>query len=80
LAALALDSLPPMAFLVVMPARAAYGRAAVFVFGWLVSVAIVVTAAVLAKGAPSSAVLAGKIAIGVVRVVSRSGTTSGWDV
>jgi len=71
--AIALDPLPLTAFLVVLPAKRGVVKGAAFVFGWLVSLAIVVTATVLATGndppqpntAPSLAALAVKIAVGV---------------
>jgi hypothetical protein len=64
------------AFLVVLPARRGLRKGAAFVFGWLVSLAIVVTVTVLATGnnppkpdtAPSLADLAVKIALGVILV------------
>jgi hypothetical protein len=69
----ALDPLPLTAFLVVLPAKRGLWKGAAFVFGWLVSLAIVVTVTVLVTGnnppkpntAPSLAALAVKIAIGV---------------
>jgi len=74
--AIALDPLPLTAFLVVLPSKRGVVKGAAFVFGWLVSLAIVVTVTVLATGnnppqpnsAPSLAALAVKIAIGVVLV------------
>ena len=71
--AIALDPLPLTAFLVVLPSERGVRKGAAFVFGWLVSLAIVVTVTVLATGnnppqsntAPSLAALAVKIAIGV---------------
>jgi threonine/homoserine/homoserine lactone efflux protein len=76
-AAIALDPLPLTAFLVVLPSKRGVVKGAAFVFGWLVSLAIVVIVAVLATGnnppqpntAPSLASLAIKIALGVVLVV-----------
>ena len=70
--AIALDPLPLTAFLVVLPSKRGVRKGAAFVFGWLVSLAIVVTVTVLATGnnppkpntAPSLAALAVKIAIG----------------
>ena len=60
-----------------LPSRRGVRKGAAFVFGWLVSLAIVVTITVLATGnnppmpstAPSLAALAVKIAIGLVLVV-----------
>jgi len=73
----ALDPLPLTAFLVVLPSRRGVRKGAAFVFGWLVSLAIVVAISVLATGnnppnpetVPSLAALAGKIALGVVLVM-----------
>jgi threonine/homoserine/homoserine lactone efflux protein len=75
--AIALDPLPLTAFLVVLPSKRGVRKGAAFVFGWLVSLGIVVTITVLATGnnppqpstAPSLASLAIKIALGVVLVV-----------
>ncbi len=75
--AITLDPLPLTAFIVVLPSQRGVRKGAAFVFGWLVSLAIVVTVTVLATGndppqpstAPSLAALAAKVAIGVVLVV-----------
>ena len=75
--AIALDPLPLTAFIVVLPSRRGVRKGAAFVFGWLVSLAIVVAVTVLATGnnppksntVPSLAALAVKIAIGVVLVM-----------
>ena len=48
--AIALDPLPLTAFLVVLPSKRGVRKGAAFVFGWLVSLAIVVTVTVLADG------------------------------
>ena len=74
--AIALDPLPLTAFIVILPSRRGVRKGAAFVFGWLVSLAIVVAVTVLATGnnppesntVPSLAALAVKIAIGVVLV------------
>ena len=74
--AVALDPLPLTAFLVVLPSKRGVRKGAAYVFGWLVSLAIVVTVAVLATGnnppkpstAPSLAALAVKIVLGAVLV------------
>lgn len=74
--AVALDPLPLTAFLVVLPSRRGVRKGAAYVFGWLVSLAAVVTITVLATGnnppkpstAPSLAALAVKIALGAVLV------------
>jgi hypothetical protein len=71
--AIAFDPLPLTAFIVVLPSQRGTIKGAAFVFGWLVSLAIVVAITVLATGdnppkpstAPSLAGLAVKIAIGV---------------
>jgi threonine/homoserine/homoserine lactone efflux protein len=75
--AISLDPLPLTAFLVVLPSQRGVRKGAAFVFGWLVSLGIVVTITVLATGnnppkpntAPTLASLAVKIAIGAVLVV-----------
>jgi hypothetical protein len=71
--AIAFDPLPLTTFIVVLPSQRGTIKGAAFVFGWLVSLAIVVAVTVLATGdnppkpstAPSLAGLAVKIAIGV---------------
>jgi threonine/homoserine/homoserine lactone efflux protein len=75
--AVTLDPLPLTAFLVVLPSERGTRKGAAFVFGWLVSLAIVVTITVVATGnnppkpstVPSLAALAVKIALGAVLVV-----------
>jgi threonine/homoserine/homoserine lactone efflux protein len=79
--AIALDPLPLTAFIVVLPSRRGLRKGAAYLFGWLVSLAIVVTVTVLATGnnppkpntAPSLASLAVKIVIGtfLVRIAIR---------
>jgi threonine/homoserine/homoserine lactone efflux protein len=74
--AVTLDPLPLTAFLVVLPSERGTRKGAAFVFGWLVSLAAVVTITVLATGnnppkpstVPSLAALAVKIALGAVLV------------
>src|SRR6516162_4209384 len=74
--AIALDPLPLTAFLVVLPSERGVRKGAAFVFGWLVSLAAVVTITVLATGnnppkpstVPSLAALAVKIVLGCVLV------------
>ena len=74
--AVTLDPLPLTAFLVVLPSKRGTDKGAAFVFGWLVSLAAVVTITVLATGdnppkpatVPSLAALAVKILLGVVLV------------
>ena len=75
--AVALDPLPLTSFVVVLPSRRGVRKGAAFVFGWLVSLAIVVAVTVIATGnnppkpntVPSLASLAVKIAIGAVLVL-----------
>jgi hypothetical protein len=75
--AVALDPLPLTAFLIVLPSEHGTRKGAAFVFGWLVSLAVVVTVTVAATGnnppkpetAPTLAALAVKTALGVVLVV-----------
>jgi Sap, sulfolipid-1-addressing protein len=75
--AITFDPLPLVAFMVVLPSQRGVRKGAAFVFGWLVSLAIVVTVTVLATGnnppkpntAPSLAALAVKIAIGALLLV-----------
>jgi hypothetical protein len=75
--AIALDPLPLTAFMVILPSKRGVRKGAAFVFGWLVSLAIVVAVTVLATGnnppkpntVPSLASRAVKIAIGVVLLV-----------
>jgi threonine/homoserine/homoserine lactone efflux protein len=74
--AVTLDPLPLTAFLVVLQSQRGARKGAAFVFGWLVSLAIVVAVTVLATGddppkpntAPSLGSLAVKIALGVFLV------------
>ena len=71
-----LDSLTLTAFIAVLASKRGVTKGAAFVFGWLLSLAVVVTVTVLATGnnppepstAPSLAALAAKVAIGVVLV------------
>jgi hypothetical protein len=75
--AIALDPLPLMTFLVVLPAKRGSVKGAAFVFGWLVSLAVVVAGTIVITGnnpprpntAPTLAALAVKLAIGVLLVV-----------
>jgi hypothetical protein len=85
--AIALDPLPLTAFIVVLPSRRGLRKGAAYLFGWLVSLAIVVTVTVLATGnnppkpntAPSLASLAVKIVIGtfLVRIAIRQRRRTG---
>jgi len=75
--AVTLDPLPLTAFLFVLPSRRGTVKGAAFVFGWLVSLGIVVSITVVATGnnppkpatAPSLAALAVKIVLGVILVM-----------
>jgi len=75
--AITLDPLPLTAFMIVLPSKGGVRKGAAFVFGWLVSLAIVVTVTVVATGnnppkpstAPSLASLAIRAALGAVLVV-----------
>ena len=70
--AITLEPVPLTAFLVVIASERGVRKGAAFVFGWLLSLAVVIALTVLATGdkppepktAPSTAVLAVKIAIG----------------
>jgi threonine/homoserine/homoserine lactone efflux protein len=70
--AITLEPVPLTAFLLVLASERGVKKGAAFVFGWLVSLAVVIALTVLATGdkppepktAPSAAVLAVKIAIG----------------
>ena len=76
--AVALDPLPLTAFLIVLPSERGVRLGAVFVFGWLVSLAVVVTVSVVATGnnppkaetVPSLATLVMKIALGGVLILT----------
>ena len=75
--AVSLDPLPLTAFVVILPSQRGVRKGAAYLFGWLVSLAIVVAVTVIATGnnppkpntVPSLASLAVKIAIGALLVV-----------
>ncbi len=75
--AVSLDPLPLTAFVVILPSRRGVRQGAAYLFGWLASLAVVVTVTVLATGnnppkpntVPSLASLAVKVAIGTVLVL-----------
>lgn len=75
--AIAVNPIPLTAFLLVLPSKRGVTKGAAFLFGWLVSLAIVVTITILATGndppkpktIPSLAALAVKIAIGAGLIV-----------
>src|SRR5580692_13068503 len=72
-----LEPIPLTAFILILMAKGGTRKGAAFIFGWLLSLAIVVAATVLITGnkppqpstAPSLAALAVKIAIGVVLIL-----------
>jgi hypothetical protein len=76
--AIALDPIPLTTFMVVLPSKRGVRKGAAFVFGWLVSLAIVVAATVLATGnnpprphtSPTATALAVRIVIGIVLVAA----------
>jgi hypothetical protein len=75
--AITLEPIPLTAFILVLASKNGTRKGAGFIFGWLLSLAVVVAVTILATGnnppksntAPSLASLAVKIAIGVVLVV-----------
>jgi hypothetical protein len=75
--AIALEPIPLTAFILILSSKRGVRKGAAFVFGWLVSLGVVVAVTVLATGnnppkqntAPSVAALAVKIALGVVLLV-----------
>ena len=75
--AVTLDPLPLTAFAVILPSRRGVRKGAAYLFGWLVSLAVVVAVTVIATGnnppkpntVPSLASLAVKVAIGTVLVL-----------
>jgi Sap, sulfolipid-1-addressing protein len=75
---IAFDPIPLTAFLVVLLSKRGAAKGAAFVSGWLVSLALVVTATVLLTGnrpprphtSPATAALAVRIALGVVLVAA----------
>jgi hypothetical protein len=75
--AITLEPIPLTAFILILLAKGGTRKGAAFIFGWLLSLAIVVAATVLVTGnkppkpntAPSLAALAVKIAIGVVLIL-----------
>ena len=83
--AIAFDPLPLTAFVVVLPSKRGVRNGAAFLFGWLVSLGIVVTVTVLATGnnppkpstVPSLASLAVRIAIGTFLVVDKQSGSAG---
>ena len=76
--AIAVDPLPLTPFMVVLPSKRGVKKGAAFVFGWLVSLALVVTVTVVITGnnppkpdtAPSLAALAVRIAVGAALVTA----------
>ena len=68
-----LEPIPPTAFILILASKGGVRKGAAFIFGWLLSLAIVIAFTVLVTGnnppksstAPSLAALAAKLAIGV---------------
>src|SRR5664279_2318042 len=74
---ISLEPIPLTAFIVVLASKNGVRKGAAFIFGWLLSLAIVIALTILVTGnkppkpstAPSLAALAVKILIGVVLVI-----------
>ena len=85
--AITLDPIPLTTFILVLSAKGGVKKGSGFIFGWLISLAVVVAATILITGnkppkpntAPSAAALAVKIAIGVslVYIAARPTTQDG---
>ena len=81
--AITLEPIPLTAFILILASKGGVRKGAAFIFGWLVSLVIVIAVTVLVTGnnppqpntAPSLAALAAKLAIGLACWWSRSGTT-----
>jgi hypothetical protein len=75
--AITLEPIPLTAFILILLAKGGVRKGAAFIFGWLLSLAVVVTVTILATGnkppksstAPSVAALAVKILIGIALLV-----------
>lgn len=75
--AITLEPIPLTAFILVLASRNGTRKGAAFIFGWLLSLVVVIAATILVTGnnppkpstAPSIAALAAKILIGVVLVI-----------
>lgn len=75
--AITLEPIPFTAFILILTSKSGVRKGAAFIFGWLLSLAIVIAVTVIATGnkppqsntVPSLAALAVKIAIGVVLVI-----------
>src|SRR5271155_4811648 len=73
---IAVEPIPLTAFILVLSSKGGVRKGAAFIFGWLLSLAVVIAITVLVTGnkppapstAPSLGALAAKIAIGVVLV------------
>ena len=63
--AIALDPLPLTGFMVVLPSERGVRKGAAFVFGWLVSLGIVVTITVLATGNDPPKPCTAHVAVGI---------------
>ena len=81
--AITLEPIPLTAFILVLASKGGVRKGAAFIFGWLVSLAIVIAVTVLITGnnppkpstAPSLAALAAKLAIGAGLLVIAIRTT-----
>lgn len=75
--AITLEPIPLTAFILLLASRNGTRKGAAFIFGWLLSLAVVIAATILVTGnkppkpstAPSIAALAAKVLIGVVLVI-----------
>ena len=84
--AITLEPIPLTAFILVVSSKGGVKKGAAFIFGWLLSLAIIIALTVLVTGnkppkpstAPSLAALAVKIAIGVGLLLTRSANVAGW--
>lgn len=84
--AITLEPIPLTAFILVLASKGGVRKGAAFIFGWLVSLAIVIAFTVLVTGnnppkpstAPSLAALAAKLAIGLWLLVVAIGSTGSW--
>ena len=84
--AITLEPIPLTAFILILASEGGVRKGAAFIFGWLVSLAIVIAFTVLVTGnnppkpntAPSLAALAAKLAIGAALLVTGSATTGTW--
>src|SRR5580693_1965383 len=84
--AITLEPIPLTAFILVLASKGGVRKGAAFIFGWLLSLAIVIAVTVLVTGnnppkpstAPSLAALAAKLAIGAALLVIAIRSTGSW--